>query len=206
MLTLYGAKGSGAAAAEAALRIADVPFRWVEAASWEPGKGLEELKRVNSLAQIPTLLLEDGAVMTESAAILIWLGLHYPKSGLLPSDPAQAIRGLVYIGANCYSAIGIIDYPARYCAPCDDAMSERIRAGAKSRLHEYWRIFADQFGSHMKPDQPAALDLLAAVVSRWSGARAHLKEKRPEFNAMLEKVEADPRIAGIFQRHWPAKA
>lgn len=205
MLTLYGAKGSGAAAAEAALRIADVPFRWVEAASWEPGKGLEELKRVNSLAQIPTLLLEDGAVMTESAAILIWLGLHYPKSGLLPSDPAQAIRGLVYIAANCYSAIGIIDYPARYCAPCDDAMSERIRAGAKSRLHEYWRIFADEFGTHMNPAQPGALDLLAAVVSRWSGTRAHLKESRPAFHAMLEKVEADPRIAAIFQRHWPKK-
>jgi GST-like protein len=205
MLTLYGAKGSGAAAPEAALHIAQVPFRWVEAASWEPGAGLEELKRVNPLAQIPTLVLEDGAVMTESAAILIWLGMHYPQSGLLPKNPAQAIRGLVYIAANCYAAIGIIDYPARYCAPCDEAMSERIRAGARTRLHEYWRLFADQFGPHMKPDQPAALDLLAAVVSRWSGARAHLKEKRPEFHAMLEKVEADPRIAGIFQRHWPKK-
>jgi GST-like protein len=205
MLTLYGAKGSGAAAAEAALRIADLPFRWVEAASWEPGPGLEELKRVNPLAQIPTLVLEDGTVMTESAAILMWLGLKYPKSGLLPADPAQAIRGLVYIAANCYSAIGIIDYPARFCAPCDDAMSERIRAGAKSRLHEYWRVFADQFGAVLKPDQPGALDLLAAVVSRWSGARAHVKEKRPAFHAMLEKVEADPRIAGIFERHWPKK-
>jgi GST-like protein len=202
---LYGAKGSGAAAPEAALRIAGVPFRWVEAASWEPGEGLEELKRVNPLAQIPTLVLEDGSVMTESAAILIWLGQRYPKSGLMPADSAQAIRGLVYIAANCYAAIGIIDYPARYCAPCDDAMSERIRAGARTRLHEYWRVFADLFGSHMKPDQPAALDLLAAVVSRWSGARAHLKEKRPEFHAMLEKVEADQRIAGIFQRHWPPK-
>jgi GST-like protein len=205
MLTLYGAKGSGAAAPEAALRIADVPFRWVEAASWEPGPGLEELKRVNPLAQIPTLVLEDGTVMTESAAILIWLGLRYPKSELLPKDPAQVIRGLVYVASNCYSAIGIIDYPARYCAPCDDAMSERIRAGAKSRLHEYWRIFADEFGPHMRPEQPGALDLLAAVVSRWSGARAHVKEKRPAFRAMLEKVEAHPRIADIFQRHWPKK-
>jgi GST-like protein len=206
VLTLYGAKGSGAAAAEAALRIADVPYRWVEAASWEPGEGLEELKRVNPLAQIPTLVLEDGTVMTESAAILIWLGLQYRNSGLVPADPAQAIRGLVYIAANCYAAIGIIDYPARYCAPCDDAMSERIRAGAKSRLHEYWRLFADQFGAHMNAGKPGALDLLAAVVSRWSGARAHLKEKRPEFHTMLEQVEADPRIASIFQRHWPARA
>src|SRR5437762_1715936 len=170
MLTLYGAKGSGSAAIESALTIAGLPFKAVEAASWTPGPGLEELKRVNPLAQIPTLALDDGTVMTESAAILIWLGLRHRESGLLPADPAQVIRGLVYIAANCYAAIGVIDYPARYCAPCDDAMSERIRAGAKSRLHEYWRIFADQFGPHMKLDQPAALDLLAAVVSRWSGA------------------------------------
>ena len=67
-------------------------------------------------------------------------------------------------------------------------------------------MFADQFGSHMNPGQPGALELLAAVVSRWSGARAHLKDKRPAFHAMLERIEADPRIAGIFQRHWPAKA
>ena len=203
MVTLYAAKGSGSAAIEAALRIADVPFRSVEAASWEPGPGLEELKRVNPLAQVPTLVLDDGMVMSESAAILIWLGLRYPQSGLLPADPGQVIRGLVYVAANCYSAIGIIDYPARFCAPCDDAMSARIRTGARSRLHDYWRVFADQFGSHMNPGQPGALDLLAAVVSRWSGARAHLKETRPAFHAMLERVEADARTAAIFQRHWP---
>src|SRR6266496_2855306 len=85
------------------------------------GPGLEELKRVNPLAQIPTLVLEDGTVMTESAAILIWLGLRHPKSGLLPAEPAQAIRGLVFIAANCYAAIGIIDYPERFCADCDKA-------------------------------------------------------------------------------------
>ena len=203
MVTLYGAKGSGSAAIEAALRIADVPFRSVEAASWEPGPGLEELKRVNPLAQVPTLVLDDGMVMSESAAILIWLGLRYPQSGLLPADPGQVIRGLVYVAANCYSAIGIIDYPARFCAPCDDAMSARIRTGARSRLHDYWRVFADQFGSHMNPGRPGALDLLAAVVSRWSGARAHLKETRAAFHAMLERVEADARTAAIFQRHWP---
>jgi GST-like protein len=143
--------------------------------------------------------------MTESAAILISLGLRYPKSGLLPADPAQAIRGLVFIAANCYAAIGIIDYPARFCTDCDKKTEERIREGTKARLHQYWDMFADQCGSHMKPEKPGALDLLAATVSRWSGARAHLKEKRPAFHAMLEKVEADPRITDVFKRHWPTK-
>lgn len=202
MLTLYGAKGSGAAAVEAALLIAGVPFQWVEAATWDPGPGLEALKRVNPLAQIPTLVLDDGAVMTESAAILIWLGLQYPKSGLLPADNAQAIRGLTFIAANCYAAIGVIDYPERFCADFDKPTGERIRAGTKARLHAYWDMFADQF-EFLKDNRIGALELLAAVVSRWSGARAHLKANRPRFHDMLLDVEADPRIARVFKRHWP---
>jgi GST-like protein len=205
MLTLYGTKGSGAAAVEAALRLAGQPFQLVDAASWVPTPGLEKLKRANPLVQVPTLVLDDGKVMTESAAILIWLGLRYPHSGLLPPEPAQAIRGLVYVAANCYAAIGIIDYPSRFCAECDEATGGRIRAGTRSRLHEYWRIFADEFGAQMNAEHPGALDILAAVVSRWSGARAHLAAERPALHAVLERVDADPRIADIFRRHWPPK-
>ena len=204
MLTLYGAKGSGAAAVECALRIARARFRWVEAASWDPGPGLNKLKKANPLAQIPTLVLDDGSVMTESAAILIWLGQRYPKSGLLPAKPAQALRGLVYIAANCYAAIGVIDYPPRFCKDCDEATTERIRAGTKARLHEYWDLFADQF-EFLQRGRIGALEILAAVVSRWSGARQHLEGSRPAFYAKLKQVEADPRLAPVFARHWPPR-
>ena len=205
MLTLYGTKGSGSAAVEAGLRLAGQPFQLVDAASWVPTPGREKLKRVNPLVQVPTLVLDDGTVMTESAAILIWLGLRYPHSGLLPAEPAQAIRGLVYIAANCYAAIGVIDFPARYCTDCDDATAESIRAATTSRLHEYWRIFADEFGAQMNAEHPGALEILAAVVSRWSGGRAHLAAERPALHAILERVEADPRIADIFRRYFPPK-
>ena len=207
MLTLYGTKGSGSAAVEAALRLAGEPFQLVDAASWVPTPGLENLKRINPLVQVPTLVLEDGTAMTESAAMLIWLGLRHPHSGLLPPEPAQAIRGLVYIAANCYAAIGIIDYPPRFCAECDDAMVERIRAGTRARLYEYWRVFADSFAAtpFLSGEHLGALDLLAAVVSRWSGARAHLASERPVFHALLQRIETDPRLADIFERHWPKK-
>ena len=50
MLTLFGTQGSGSAAAEAALDVAGLDYRKVDAASWKPSPGLEELKRVNPLA------------------------------------------------------------------------------------------------------------------------------------------------------------
>src|SRR5262245_26258734 len=173
MLTLYGARGSGAAAVEAALVIAGVPYRNVEAATWLPGPGLDELKRVNPLGQIPTLVLDDGSVLSESAAILIHLGLTHPDAALLPPAPperAQAIRGLVYVAANCYAAIGVYDYPDRWCADCDEASGKRIRTGTRARLHQLWETFADAFPSRpfLSGTNLGALDLLAAVVSRWS--------------------------------------
>jgi GST-like protein len=208
MYTLYGAQGSGAAAIEAALTLLGVPFRLVDAASWEEGPGRDELFRVNPLGQVPTLTLPDGTVLTESAAILIHLGLQHPDSALLPPDPAQraqAIRGLVYIAANCYAAIGIIDYPERWCADADDATRERIRAGSRARLHQLWSTFADTFPARpfLSGAQLGALDLLAATVSRWSGTRQHLADARPALSALVAQVERDPRIAAVFTRHWP---
>ena len=168
MLTLYGTKNSGAAAIEAALARAGLAYTAVDAARWNPGPGLDELLRVNPLGQIPTLVLADGTVLTESAAILIHLGLTCPPGLLLPADAsarARAVRGLVFIAANCYAAVGVVDYPERWCEPCDDAMKARVAAGARARLYEQWRVFADEFEIGFEAGSPGALELLATVVS-----------------------------------------
>lgn len=208
MITLYGSKGSGSAAIEAALVIADLPYRLIEGATWEPGPGYDELKRVNPLGQVPTLVFDDGAVMSESAAILITLGERYPASGLLPADPVQrarAIRGLVFIAANCYAAIGIYDYPERWCADCDQAVHERIRAGARARLHHLWEVFADMMLSSpwLGGERIGGVDVLAAVVSKWSGGRPHIVNTRPDLAEVLARVDTEPRVVEVFARHWP---
>ena len=206
MLTLYGTRNSGSAAIEAALTLAGVAYASVDASSWNPGPGRDELLRVNPLGQIPTLVLADGTVLTESAAILIHLGLSAAPGLLMPVDVgarARVLRGLVYITANCYAAISVIDYPERWCEPCDDATKEHIRAGTRARLHQHWRVFADEFGIGFDAGSPGVLELLAAVVSRWSGARAHLQAERPAFHAQLLRVDEHPDVAAVFQRHWP---
>ncbi len=207
MHTLYGSRGSGSAIAEAALERCGVPFRSVRASQWEPDSAFDELKRVNPLGQVPTLVLPDGSVLTESAAILIHLGLEHPASGLLPADPAaraQSLRGLVFIAANCYSAISQGDYPERYTTDTAEAAREAVRQGARRVLHRHWEIFADTFPGRpfLAGERPGALDLMAAVVSRWSGTRAHLATHRPGFLALLERIEAHPLVQPVLSRHF----
>lgn len=212
MYTLYGKKGSGSASTEAALEIVGAPYRVIETASWEPNDAFQDLLKLNPLGQIPTLVLPDRSVLSESAAILIHLGEAHPDVGLLPREPAaraQAVRGMVFIAANCYVAISIIDFPERWCADGDDdeAVKERIRAGTRARLHKHWEMFADLFPArpYLSGAQLGALDLHAAVVSKWSGARKHLEEHRPQLYATLLSIEAHPKVGAVFAKHWPPK-
>lgn len=207
LCVLYGYDGSGSAAVEAALDLAGQPYRRVDAATWDDASALDELRGVNRLQQIPALRWPDGSVTSESAAILIELGLRHPGSGLLPAEPAaraQSLRGLVYIAANCYAAIGIIDYPERWCAPAEPAHCDAVKAGARQRLHALWEVFADTFPGTpwLAGERLGALDLLAAVVSKWSGTRAHLAAQRPGFSALLDRIDQHPSVAPVFARHW----
>jgi GST-like protein len=89
--------------------------------------------------------------------------------------------------------------------PSEDE-ERRIIQRSKARLHELWDRFADQFPAHpfLGGPAPNALDLLATVVSKWSGARAHLRSTRPAWALVFDKVEHHPAFAPVFEKHWPA--
>jgi len=205
MYTLYGTDDSGSCMIEIALPRCAVPWHRVDASSWQDGEGSAALARINPLKQIPTLVTPDGQVLTESAAILIHLGLEFPAANLLAGNRGQILRGLVYIAANCYSAIGIIDYPRRWLGNADEAAQAQLISGTRHYLHQAWRVFADQFADQLfAPDQqPNALGIMAAAVSRWDEAREALQDSRPAFAQTLARVDADPLVAPVFARHWP---
>ena len=103
----------------------------------------------------------------------------------------------MFVAANCYTAIGIVDYPERWTLPAKPTRrrNERVRAGARARLHANWAMFADLFtrSPYLGGASVDALDLLAVVVSKWSGARAFLREHRPALHETLLRIEVPPR-------------
>ena len=69
-ITIYGGLATGSVPVEAALTLLDIRYDLIE------GEGADRYdiaSGVNPLRQIPTLVLPGGEVMTESAAMLIWL-------------------------------------------------------------------------------------------------------------------------------------
>jgi maleylpyruvate isomerase len=62
---------------------------WLDIAA---GEHFTKLASINPLFTVPTLALDDGAVLTESVAIIEWLDEQYPTSPLLPELPLQRAR------------------------------------------------------------------------------------------------------------------
>lgn len=208
MYTLYGTERSGSAAIEMALIQCGAEYRLVKASSWEEDANRNALRQLNPLMQIPTLVLPDGSVLTESAAIMIFLGLEYRDSGILstvPSIRAQQMRGLIYIGTNCYASVGIIDYPERWLLSGTEEQYNQLVEGATRRLHQQWDAFSDIFQATPAwfPQAPGGLEMLACVVTRWGKTRDHLRTSRAAFTASLSETERHPCVSQVIRNHWP---
>ena len=84
-LTLYGAKGSGAVAVEAALTLIGRPYTLIDVFDWsgDPRDG-EKVLAANPMRQVPALVLPDGEILTESAG--------WPSSIRTPGSPRRRDR------------------------------------------------------------------------------------------------------------------
>ena len=87
-MELHGCNGCGSSAVEALLEMAGVAYRR-NVFDWDDRDAWERLRKIQPLAQVPTLVLDDGTVLTESAAIVLWIAEQHSGAGLMPSDPVM---------------------------------------------------------------------------------------------------------------------
>jgi GST-like protein len=117
---MFGAAGSGSVPIEATLTLLGIPYEVIEAVTWEHEAACKLVETVNPLRQVPALVLASGEVVTESAAILIYLADLHPQARLAPAlnDPkrAQYLRWLAYVSAAIYAFAWIKDDPMRIVA------------------------------------------------------------------------------------------
>jgi GST-like protein len=206
MLELYGCRGCGSAVIEALLEWSGVPYRYCEVEPWKGGPETEALAALNPLAQVPTVRFADGAVMTESAAIVLALAEQHPAARMLPhvGDPMRlvALRWIAFIAGNLYPAISVGDFPERWVK--DAAAQEELKQGARERLQHYWRVMEQ----HLKPapylagHEMSALDIYAAMLSRWRPGRAWVEENCPKVARAIALAERQPFLARVWERNF----
>src|ERR1700733_5319280 len=146
MYRLFGGKGWGSALPELQLGWYGLPYRLEEVDDLFESEGARQrLARVNPVAQLPTLVLPDGTVMTESAAITLHLADVTGSHELVPSagDPARPrfLRWLVFLVANIYPTFTYADDPARFVT--GETAQAAFRDSVDAYAQRLWGMMED---------------------------------------------------------------
>lgn len=207
LLTVYGAQASGSIAVEAALTLLGVPYSLIEGATWVDEEARKRVATENPMRQIPTLVMPDGEVMTESAAILIYLADLYPDAGLAPApeDPRrrQFLRWMVYVSSAIYSLHWIKPDVQRIGAPVGARTS--VVNAVHERIAFCWNNMDRQLkpGRYLLGDDLSVLDLYVTVVSRFGPWRDRFYEVAPRMTPVVRRVDEDPRLTAFWRERFP---
>ncbi|MFT7775796.1 glutathione S-transferase family protein [Roseateles sp.] len=206
-LTLYGAAASGSVAVEAALTLLGRPYTLVEGATWADAAARDRVAASNPMRQIPTLVLPDGEVMTESAAILIYLADLHPEVRLSPApdDPLrlQFLRWMLYVSSAIYSLHWIKPDVTRIGAP--ESARDAVVAAVHDRIAFCWAQMDHQLvpGRWLLGDELTVLDLYVATVSRFGPWRERFHAVAPRMAEVVRRVDEEPRLAALWRERFP---
>ena len=173
------------------------------------GEQLSEAYRViNPACTVPALVLEDGAVLTDNAAIAAWAEAIQPEPPLLgttPLEKGQVASWNSKIEGECFMAIaevlrntskGMIDRALP--GPNNFAQIPELAARGNARLVQ----FLDRFEDHMQGRDWVATgsftlaDITAGVALDFAGwIKVDANEGRPAVAAWRQKLAQRPSFA-----------
>lgn len=205
--TLYGQAGSGSMIVEAAFALAGVSVD-VVAVAWEDlGWESEALRSLNPLGQLPTLILPDGQVMTESAAMILHLADHHPLAGLAPAVGHQQrdafLRWLTFLVAAVYPTFTYGDEPERWVEG-DYAASGKLLRGTNAHRELLYRHLETVAGdSWFLGDTFSAIDLYLWLMRHWRPGMEWFQRECPRLHAIGERTGQLPAVARVQRRNFP---
>ena len=207
MYQLFGRKGWGSVLTEAQLAWYGLPVRIEEVDDlFASEHARQRLAKVNPVAQLPTLVLPDGAVMTESAAITLHLADITGSHDLVPppGDPARPryLRWLVFLVTNIYPTFTYADDPARFVT--GEAAQAAFLDSVNAYARRLWGMVEDEAGSPwFLGDRFCAIDIYIAVMTRWRPRRPWFAEHCPRLTAIALAAEQQPKLAAVWARNFP---
>ncbi len=189
MIKVYGAPAWGSAISELMLTLANIPYRFVDVSGFtSEGPQRDLLQKINPLCQVPTLTLENGEVMTETAAIALMILDRRPD--LAPpvgrTERQQFQRLLIWLVANIYPTFTYADYPERWVPDAPEQLKKSCIEYRKSLylwLNDQLSAEPYAFG-----EQLTLLDCYLCVMRTWGPGHDWFQDNTPNISAIADAV------------------
>ena len=204
---LFGRPGWGSVIVEAQLTALALPFQFEEVPDlFESEQGRHDLSRVNPLAQVPTIRLPDGSVMTESAAITLYLAEATGRDDFVPpighTARPQFLRWLVFIVANIYPTFTYADDPRRFIV--DEAAAKAFGQAIDDYRCRLWpMVEAAASEPWFLGQRFSALDVYIAMMAHWRPGRAWFQTHAPRLTSIAKQASEEPRLLPVWKRNFP---
>lgn len=196
-MKLYSMPGTCALSVHIALEWAQAPYQLQMMAHGDNRK--PAYLAVNPSGMVPALVFDDGRVLTQAAAILMWIVDSYPQAGLgatsdRPLERFSLDERLSYLTSEVHVAFGPFFAPSRYLDDADrfEALKakslERVSAHM-SQLNDSVRVSGFALG-----DRRTVADAYLYVLTRWADYLPQGISPFPNLARHRDTMESDPGV------------
>ncbi|NNF77322.1 MAG: glutathione S-transferase family protein [Rhizobiales bacterium] len=205
MYTLYNTPGAGGFAVQALLEELGLDYKLVHLDFDADEHKQKAYTDINPLGQVPTLVLPDASVMTESAAMLIYLCDLHPETGLAPSPTsllrAAYLRWMMLLSSGVYTANLRCYHPEDFTSADDP---EPVREVGERHLTECWAVVEEALaagGPWLLGETYSAADIYAMMIAQWAPYPAANFAKFPHLERLCDGVRSRLAVARILPQH-----
>ncbi|MCS6798300.1 MAG: glutathione transferase GstA [Myxococcota bacterium] len=192
-MKLYLSPGACSLAPHILLRELGIGFEpvLVDLATKRTGDG-RDFRTVNPLGYVPALELEDGQVLTEVLAILLFLAERHPQAEMVPPpgsvERARLYGWLSFVATELHKLVG-----ALFAPNVTEATRVAVIERARPRLAHVDRALEGR--DYLIGERFGPADAYLFTVSRWLGYLKIDTADFPNLRAHQERVRARPAVS-----------
>ena len=153
---------------------------------------------INPRGKVPAVVLDDGTVLTEAAAILTWLVDAYPDAGLgatsnQPLKRFKIAEALSYLTGDVHLAFGPFFGPDRYSD--DETQYSALRKKSLEQVAMHMSELDEMLSDHpyMLAERSVA-DAYLYVLTRWADYLPNGIRPFPTLGSFRIRMESDAAV------------
>ncbi len=168
---------------------------------------------LNPQGLVPSLVREDGKVMTQSLAIIEWLDEVYPEPALLPSDPDgkaqdRALAYMIACDIHPLNNLRVLQYLGRELGADEEQQKTWFTRWVRTTLDAFELTLAakDEHSVYCLSDTPGLADV-CLYAQIWNNKRfGILMDDWPNISRIYKALDALPALRNAAPPNQPDAA
>ena len=203
-LKLYFSPGACSFVPHSLLQVTGASFEPIMVKLHKGEQNGDEYKAINPRGQVP-VLIDNGQVITQILAIILYLDQKFPACQFLPTEPvarAKEIETLAWMNNTIHPTFTHIFMPHKFSDQADVQANLKVFNTQiyKGLLSELEALVQSSTSPWLFSDNIGPVDAYALTLTRWGSIAGIDPSTYPALWAHVQKVSANEAISVVIER------